>query len=172
MERLLVAMAAELRSRAGRKETDGACPFVLSAEYVGYRATPRGRLAGDHDVGRTLADVHVLVIEDEFMVAILVEQLLREWGFRTITSASSVHRALTAINKTLPDIAILDVMLADHASFPAAELLKSKNVPFLFLTALTESAMPPEWQKHTRLEKPFDIEQLKAALDRLLARQS
>jgi DNA-binding response OmpR family regulator len=133
---------------------------------------PHVRRVGITEVGRSFADLHVLVVEDEFMVSMLIEDLLRGWGVSKITTASSVHGALTALKSKLPDVALLDVMLGDHASFPTAEILKSKNVPFLFVTALTDSGMIPEWRDHPRIEKPFADTELKAALQRVLSAQS
>ena len=114
----------------------------------------------------------MLVVEDEFMVSMLIEDFLRDCGCGRVTSVTSTAAALATVNDAPPDIALLDVMLGHDTSFEIAALLQSLQVPFVFLTALGDGGMPAEWRKHPRLEKPFALDQLSEAVTALLAAQS
>ena len=62
----------------------------------------------------------LLVVEDQFLVALDLEQMLRTFGASGIDLASSLSTALAAIERSLPDLAILDVKLGDETTAPIA----------------------------------------------------
>ena len=82
-----------------------------------------------------LAGARVLVVEDEFLIALEVEFLLRDFGCEVLGPVPSVVRALELLGRERPDAALLDLDLLDGTAVPVAELLASMRVPFALVTA-------------------------------------
>lgn len=71
-----------------------------------------------------------LLIEDEFLVALETEAMLRDLGCQEIRSAASIAEALDAIRVDPPDFALVDVNLAGEQSWPVMQLLAEQGIPF------------------------------------------
>ena len=102
------------------------------------------------------------------MVSMLLDQVLRDWGFEDVVVAHSLNEAFVSIDSRMPDFTFLDVMLQDRTSFDAADILTSNGVPFMFLTAISDSALPARWRDAPRLEKPFHMGELNTLFSKLL----
>ena len=104
----------------------------------------------------------VLVVEDEFFIAIELESALTKAGFKVLGPASSVNQALGLLRKQRPDAAVLDVTLGSEKVTPVAQLLKSWGVPFI----LASASDPAELARYTvlagvlNLGKPTDMKHL------------
>ncbi|MBW9091629.1 response regulator [Rhizobium wenxiniae] len=99
-----------------------------------------GAARGDHnDVRR------VLVVEDEFLIAMDLRSLLVESGFSVLGPAGTVADALELLEGETPDIALLDVNIGDERVTPVAVRLRSLDVPFILSSASVGSgtALPP-----------------------------
>ena len=77
----------------------------------------------------------VLVVEDEFLIAMELEQILTDAGFRVIGPVATVAAALAIIEKQRPDLAVLDVNLRGERVTPVAKALQVMNVPFVLASA-------------------------------------
>lgn len=73
----------------------------------------------------------VLVVEDEFLIAMELDSTLRHAGYRVLGPAPSVGRALELLRRARPDAAVLDVNLAGERVTPVAEVLRAMAVPFI-----------------------------------------
>lgn len=107
-----------------------------------------------------LAGLRVLIVEDECMVALLVEDMLEGLGCEIIASAGSVAAALSLLTETSPDFALLDVNLAGERVFPVAAALADRKVPFAFATGYGGDGLPDEFRDRPVIGKPFQLEQL------------
>jgi DNA-binding response OmpR family regulator len=77
----------------------------------------------------------VLVVEDEFLIAMEMELMLIDGGFRVIGPVATVAAALAIIEKQPPDAAVLDVSLRGERVSPVAEVLRAMEVPFVLASA-------------------------------------
>ena len=111
----------------------------------------------------TLQGRCVLIVEDEAIVAMLLEDLLQEFGCHAVEIASRVDTAL-AVTARIFDVAILDVNLKGETSYPVADLLELREIPFLFATGYGIQAIPEKYRRHTVLQKPFRKQDLAEAL--------
>ena len=112
----------------------------------------------------------VLVVEDEMLVALLIEDLLFDLGCIVVGPFGTLPKALEAAHSESFDLAVLDVNLAGERVYPVAELLTDKNIPFIFLSGYGQSAMPPDRPQWKVCSKPFRREDLaKALASRLIA---
>lgn len=123
-----------------------------------------------------LDGMHVLLLEDEYLIAMDVEELCREHGAETVTVAHSMA-ALGANPFDEPPfhVAILDIMLAGQTTLDFAEQLARRNIPFIFATGYSDSGDMFDTLKGAIDEieivgKPYSGDTLIAALTRAIAR--
>ncbi|MDT7952611.1 MAG: response regulator [Acetobacteraceae bacterium] len=107
-----------------------------------------------------LVGKRVLLVEDEMLVAMLVEELLAELGCIVLGPYGRVAPALAAIETELVDVAVLDVNIAGEKVFPVAHALERRGVPFLFVTGYGESALPRDRPNWEACVKPFHMHEL------------
>ncbi|MBX9460893.1 MAG: response regulator [Brevundimonas sp.] len=107
----------------------------------------------------------VLVVEDESLVAMLLETILEDMGCVPVGPASTVDEGLQLTGDDQPlDAALLDVNVAGKQVFPIAEALKTRGVPFVFSTGYGEGGLPDEWRGQPTLQKPFTEAAVRDAL--------
>ncbi len=116
--------------------------------------------------------LRILVVEDESLVAMLLEQMLEELGFGAIRIASSLSEALDALEQERPDLAALDVNVRGEPIFPLAAALAARRAPFVFVTGYGAQGLSAEWQGRPVVQKPFSLESLEAGLRAALAQSS
>ena len=97
----------------------------------------------------------MLVVEDEMLVALLVEDMLADAGCIVIGPFARVRDALAAAAAEVLDLALLDVNVADEKVFPVAYALEERGVPFLFLTGYGQAALPQDRPHWEAISKPF-----------------
>jgi CheY-like chemotaxis protein len=104
-----------------------------------------------------LAGRRVLVVEDQFVIAMDMEQMLRALGADAIDLATSIADALATIERTPPDLAILDVKLGAETTAPIAEALQARAIPLIFVTGYGDlAALPPPLRQAPFLRKPVE----------------
>ena len=97
----------------------------------------------------------VLVVEDESLVAMLLETILEDMGCTPVGPAATVDDGLKMANDEQLDAALLDVNVAGKQVFPIAEALRARGVPFVFSTGYGEGGLPDEWRGQATIQKPF-----------------
>lgn len=111
----------------------------------------------------------VLVVEDEMVLAMLVEDILGDAGYRVL-KAARVAKALELVAGDDPiDAALLDINLAGKQVFAVAEQLRRQGVPFVFASGYGEKGLPEEFRDCPVLQKPYLPEALTGAIAALLA---
>jgi DNA-binding response OmpR family regulator len=111
----------------------------------------------------------VLVAEDEPMVSMLLEDLLDAAGYRVLL-ADRLSAGLALASSENIDVAILDVTLGREDSFPIADALSARNVPFLFASGYGMDGLPDRYRSTTVLQKPYDMKGIRQALEKLLVK--
>ncbi|MBF0335166.1 MAG: response regulator [Alphaproteobacteria bacterium] len=101
----------------------------------------------------------LIIVEDEFLVALGLEATLQSAGYTVLEPISTVAEALEAVYVRPADLALLDVNLAGHQVFPVADALLSQRVPFIFLSGCDES-LPARFLGIPVLLKPISPEKL------------
>lgn len=106
-----------------------------------------------------------LLVEDEFIVAMFIEDMLADMHISVSEICADVEAGLDAIMRGDFDFAILDVSLSGDTSFALADQLQSMGLPFLFVTGYSPSAARPIPYAAPILQKPFSYDGFRAALD-------
>lgn len=115
-----------------------------------------------------LAGRSILVVEDEMLVRMMMEDMLTDLGCESVSGAGSVDQGLALIDAQVFDVAFLDMNLSGNKSFPLADALAARGVPFAFSTGYSGQDMRDGYRDRPVLQKPFQIEQLARVLARLL----
>lgn len=116
-------------------------------------------------MSQAFAGRRVLVVEDESLVAMLLETILEDMGCVPVGPAATVDEGLELAGGDEPiDAALLDVNVAGKQVFPIAEALKARGVPFVFSTGYGEGGLPDEWRGQPTLQKPFTESAVRDAL--------
>ncbi|HEY1560005.1 MAG TPA: response regulator [Caulobacteraceae bacterium] len=111
----------------------------------------------------------VLLVEDEAMIALLLEDMLSDLGCEVVGPAYSFAPAMEfAASDTPIDVAILDVNLAGQPVFEVADTLKAKGVPIVFSSGYGASGLREADRNAPVLPKPFKLQDLAEALRRAL----
>ena len=119
-----------------------------------------------------LEGIRVLVVEDEFLVAMLIEDMLTSAGCVVAGPIPRLSDALDAVDRGTFDAAVLDVNLGGDRVYPVADALSRRNVPFVFITGYGTSGLPGEYAERPRLGKPFKMADLLDTLSNVVARPS
>ncbi|RKF20614.1 GAF domain-containing protein [Altericroceibacterium spongiae] len=111
---------------------------------------------------------HVLLVEDNMIIAMDAEEALQRLGVARVTIASGTTRALQVIREETIDFALLDFNLGSESSETIAEALGSADIPFCFATGYGESiTQMSETNALGVLKKPYSDSDIKALLDRV-----
>ncbi|KQZ01169.1 hypothetical protein ASD45_10095 [Pseudolabrys sp. Root1462] len=113
---------------------------------------------------RPTTPTRILVVEDEFLIRTLLEDMLVDLGHEIAGSAATVDQARALAVAGGFDLAILDVNLEGQEIFPVAQILAERNLPFIFVTGYGAGGLPEHFRGRPTLQKPFQSEKLEAAL--------
>ena len=115
------------------------------------------------------AQPRVLVVEDEYLIRMLLEDMLADLGYAVAGAVGTVAEASELASNAEFSAAILDVNLDGQEIFPVADILARRSLPFVFVTGYGERSLPERYRDRPALQKPFQAEQLSATLADLLA---
>jgi two-component system, response regulator PdtaR len=112
----------------------------------------------------------VLIVEDNFLLAMEIETVLRRRGYVVLGPAGTVEGALAVLERDgWPDAAVLDVDLQGRRVTPVAAALRSRKVPLVLVTGYAEPQLKePELQGLPRLDKPVSSQEVLSALSAAL----
>lgn len=111
----------------------------------------------------------ILIVEDRSIVAAKVKRELEAAGFAIAGMAANLMAAIDLARRIPIDAAVLDIDLRGEPVYPVAEILRGRDIPFLFLTGFSQVAVAAPWQRVPLVEKPFAADTLVRALRATIA---
>lgn len=108
--------------------------------------------------------LRILLIEDEALVAMMITDMVEEFGHNVVATAARLADALKLAGEVDVDLAIVDLNLNGERTFPAAAVLKQRGVPIVFSTGYGADALGPDWAGSPVLAKPFQPNELERIL--------
>lgn len=102
-----------------------------------------------------IAGKRILIVEDEMLVAVLVEDTLADYGGDIIGVAATLREARRFATSEDFDAAVMDVNLAGESVHPVAEILENRGIPFIFVSGYGQSAVPKSKPNWRICAKPF-----------------
>jgi CheY-like chemotaxis protein len=113
----------------------------------------------------------VLLVEDEELIAMLMQDMLEEAGCRVAATAGGLDEALELARSREFDLAFIDLNLRGVPAWPLADLLQARGIPFAFVTGYGSAGTVATHADVPVLQKPFTSQNLMAILTRLRLRQ-
>ncbi len=113
--------------------------------------------------------MRILIVEDEPMIAMLLEDTLDMLGHEVAGTAESVEAAIALIDADAIDAAIVDINLNGEKAWPVAEALTSASIPFAISSGAADSEIPQQYAGAPLLKKPYMIADIEAVLEELSA---
>src|SRR4051812_42718091 len=110
----------------------------------------------------------VLLVEDEALIAMLVEDMIHDGGGEMVGSAGKLTEAVDLARSAQADVALLDVNLGGASSYPVADVLRGRGVPIVFASGYGSGALIQRFQDCPILDKPFDQHSLEQAISMAL----
>ncbi|WP_106640560.1 response regulator [Allosphingosinicella vermicomposti] len=106
----------------------------------------------------------VLIVEDEMLVAMNIEDMLTDIGYEVAGIANRLDAGIDLARTANFDIAMLDVNLAGDLSFPIADILEERGIPYLFATGYGRKGVKEDYGAAPVLQKPFRARDLEEAI--------
>src|SRR5688500_16923679 len=104
--------------------------------------------------------MHALIIEDECLIAMAIEDALRDCGFTSFDLAASADEAVAAAARTCPDLITADVELRPGCGITTVQSICSHQpIPVLFITG-SPGEVRIRMPGHVLIEKPFDADHI------------
>jgi two-component sensor histidine kinase/DNA-binding response OmpR family regulator len=128
-------------------------------EFAGTRkiAEPNGGIAGLKVVGKP----RVLLVEDEALVAMMIQECLGDFGYQVVGPIATASEAAVQAKDGSFEAAVLDINLGDGAVYPIAEMLTARGIPFVFVTGYEADTIDARFRKTPILQKPIEREVLR-----------
>jgi CheY-like chemotaxis protein len=120
--------------------------------------------------GSPKAAARVLVVEDEYLIRMLLEDMLADLGYEVAAAFGTIAEASEAATNAQFDVAILDVNVDGKEVYPVADILAKRGVPFVFVSGYGEDSLTERFRGRPSLQKPFQAEQVKDVLAKLLSK--
>jgi DNA-binding response OmpR family regulator len=116
--------------------------------------------------GSALRGRRILIVEDDYLIAMAIADLLEDAGAEVIGPIAQLDQALAFVedNAKAFDAAVLDVDLRGRKSYPIADVLAAREVRFVFSTGYGAEAIDHPYRGYPRCDKPIDATVLVAAL--------
>jgi len=111
----------------------------------------------------------ILIVEDEPLIAMMLEDFLESLGHSISATCDTVKCALDEVDKGGFELAILDVNLKGENVWPVATRLREKNVPFVIATGGHVDPPPPEFNDAPVIEKPYTVDRVTPVIEAAFA---
>jgi CheY-like chemotaxis protein len=133
----------------------------MPTAHTEWRGAAGGKVSGFPTAYPALLGLEILLVEDEAVVAAMLEDMLADFGCILAGTAATVSAALAVVAAaTEIDAAILDVNLGGQKVFPVADILVSRSVPIVFSTAYDPGDLPKRYPQARIIQKPYRPEAL------------
>jgi two-component SAPR family response regulator len=105
-----------------------------------------------------------MIVDDEMIIALDLEAMLEDLGHTVVETVSRVDRGMELAKTSDIDMAILDINVRGQPSFPIAQILRDRSVPFIFSSGYGEGGLIDGFRDELVLTKPYDTEGLRRIL--------
>ena len=119
---------------------------------------------GERIAATNTPGLRILIVEDEGMVAMLLEEIVDELGYTVVGPVAHVAPALELLEAEEIDGALLDVNLVGERSYPIADALDERGRPYVFITGYGLAGLDEAYRDRPVLQKPFTRDRLEQAL--------
>ena len=111
-----------------------------------------------------MTPLRVLIVEDEMTIALLLEEMVEDLGHEVAGLAMRLPQAMELARSRPIDLAILDVNLDGHMSYPVAEVLEGRGVPYVFATGYGATGIDTRYRDGVIIKKPYAMDDIRGAI--------
>lgn len=116
-----------------------------------------------------LSGKRIFIVEDDFLVALSLEDHLRALGGTVVGPAATLAEAIRMAQDVAADLAIVDIHLCGEPVFPAAAILRARGIPMIFASGLAGHApLPPAFAGALQVPKPYTHAAIQGVIERLM----
>jgi CheY-like chemotaxis protein len=108
--------------------------------------------------------IRVFLVEDEVLITLLLEDMLLSLECDITCAVANLDEAVSAAKTGTFDLALVDLNLRGKLTYPVADILKARQIPFVFVTGYTSAGLEPAYAETPVLEKPFRREDLEGVI--------
>lgn len=127
-----------------------------------------GRVA-DAEQSKRPSSLKVLLVEDEMMIALLVESMLIDLGHEVMGPVGWLNKAVAMAEHEDLNLAVIDVNINGGSAYPVAAALAARGIPFIFATGYGRAGLAVPFENSPALQKPYRSEDLRAAIEAVYA---
>ncbi|MFZ3584666.1 response regulator [Loktanella sp. DJP18] len=109
----------------------------------------------------------VLIVEDEVLIAMNLEDMLNDLGHEVVGQATRIDKAMELARESDIDFAVLDINLVGKQSFPVADILRERGIPFAFASGNGPEGLVDGYRHFPALQKPYAQEDLERTIARV-----
>jgi CheY-like chemotaxis protein len=113
--------------------------------------------------------VRLLVVEDEIMIAMMIEDMLVDLGHEVVALATGLDQGLELARTVGVDLAMLDINLGRGTSFAIADILSERGIPFFFATGYGPDGLEERHRGRVAIKKPFTAKDLETTISRIVS---
>lgn len=115
--------------------------------------------------------MRILIVEDEFLIAMDLEDILTTLGHAIAGVASRIDAAKNMAFECEMDFAILDLSLDGVSSIPVSDILRKRGIPFMFASGYGNSGLEGDYRDEVVVNKPFGLDEIAAGITEALRKQ-
>ena len=123
----------------------------------------------DAERSKQPSGLRVLLVEDEMMIAMLVESMLIDLGHEVSGPVGWLNKAVEMAEREDLDLAVIDVNINGGSAYPVAAALANRSIPFIFATGYGRAGLAAPFKDRPTLQKPYRSEDLCSAIEALFA---
>ena len=124
----------------------------------------------EQELSAALKGRRILVVEDNYLIALMIRRLLVDWGCEVVGPLASLDEAAAAVEHEPLDGAILDINILGGSSAPIALKLQARGTPFFFVTGYgSPKGLPAALARVERLNKPISVGALEVTVRKAFA---
>ena len=123
------------------------------------------------DTGKAGAGRRVLVIEDEFLIAQMVGDMLADLNCVCIGPITTLAAGVEAAASVHCDAAIINLIIQGQMAYAVAEELAARNIPFCFASGTSPASVHEKWRQRRFISKPYLLDDVRAFLDEVFRQQ-
>lgn len=116
-----------------------------------------------------LKNARVLILEDEWMIATHMVELLEDYGCKVVGPANRIAKALELVSAEAIDGALLDLNVAGETAYGVAQALRDRGVPFTFVTGYSSGLINEDYRDRASIQKPINATKFRQALESMLS---
>jgi uncharacterized protein YbcI len=120
--------------------------------------------AVEHEHSDMLTGLRVLIVEDVGMVAMALKSFLEELGCVVVGTKARLHETEEFVRNEILDGVLLDLNLGGQYSYPVADILRERKVPFIIMSGYDAGQLRPDLSSVPQMQKPFEREGLEAMI--------